>query len=229
MEIIDAGLMGVRSAVLRVSRRQTPLRFTIYPMVHLGERSFYDEVSRRLRDHDLIVAEGIIGASAGARKLTRTYRHAGGHHKLGLVEQSKSMVDVGVPVVWADLTGSEFDDGWRKVPFTERAIATVGAPLVAGYLRMFGSPEVLARHLKLDDDIAIDRWDPDSGLDRLVSDEREARLVRALQDIHERRHDERIDVAVVYGAAHALPVVQFLMAKLGYVVSSADWVTVFTY
>jgi hypothetical protein len=33
MDIIDAGLMGVRSVILPMRRAATPLRFTIYPKV----------------------------------------------------------------------------------------------------------------------------------------------------------------------------------------------------
>ena len=37
-----------------------------------------------------------------------------------------------------------------------------------------------------------------------------------------------IDVAVVYGAGHVRPVVSYLRARHGYIVASADWMTIFT-
>jgi hypothetical protein len=36
-------------------------------------------------------------------------------------------------------------------------------------------------------------------------------------------------VAIVYGAGHVLPVVTYMMAALGYVVTDAEWLTVFSY
>jgi hypothetical protein len=228
VDVIDVGAMGVRSAVLRCIRAATPLRFTIYPMIHLGEPAFYADISRRLRDHDLIVAEGIQGADRSVRNLTRAYRLAGGD-RLGLVEQTRKVVEVGVPVLWADMTGEDFGRRWREVPLAERAVAAGAAPLAGIYLRLFGSREFLARHLRVDDDTAIDSWRPDSGLDRLVCDRREALLVSALEDIDTQRRDEPIDVAIVYGAAHVLPVVRYLKAALGYVVRAAEWVRVFDY
>jgi hypothetical protein len=37
MQIIEVSVIGVRSGVLRLTRPDTPLRFEIYPMVHIGE------------------------------------------------------------------------------------------------------------------------------------------------------------------------------------------------
>jgi hypothetical protein len=105
---------------------------------------------------------------------------------MGLVEQTRAVVEVGVPIVWADMTGDEFERKWRKVPLGERLVATGAAPVVGMYLRMFGSREFLARYLAVNDDTAIDNWNPESGLNKLVCDEREALLVTVLGEIHER-------------------------------------------
>jgi hypothetical protein len=37
MQIIEVSVIGFRSGVLRLTRPDTPLRFEIYPMVHIGE------------------------------------------------------------------------------------------------------------------------------------------------------------------------------------------------
>jgi hypothetical protein len=228
MDIVDAGLMGVRSVILLLTRPATPLRFTIYPMVHLGEPAFYAEISRRLRGHDLIVAEGIQGADKAVRNLTRAYRFAGGRERLGLATQTREVVEVGVPIVWADMTGEDFRRGWRKVPLAERVVAAGAAPALGMYLRMFGSRETLARYLRVNDDTAIDDWNPNSGIEKLVSDERDVLLLKALGEVYEARRDEPINVAIVYGAGHALPTVRYLMG-LGYVARAPEWVTVFNY
>lgn len=228
MDIIDTGLMGVRSVILPMTRRATALRFTIYPMVHLGEPAFFAEISRRLRAHDLIVAEGIQGTSRAVRNLTRAYRMAGGQERLGLVTQTRDVVEVGVPIVWADMTGDDFGRRWRKIPLAERVVVAGAAPIAGIYLRTFGSREFLAKYLRVDDDTAIDNWNPDSGIEKLISDERDALLLKALGEIYEQRRDDEINVAVVYGAGHALPTVRYLMG-FGYVTRTPEWVTVFNY
>lgn len=228
MDIIDTGLMGVRSVILPMTRRATGLRFTIYPMIHLGEPAFFAEISRRLRGHDLIIAEGIQGASKAARNLTRAYRMAGGQERLGLATQTREVVEVGVPIVWADMTGEDFGRRWRKLPLTERVVAAGATPVVGMYLRMFGSREFLAKYLRVDDDTAIDNWNPNSSIEKLISDERDALLLKALGEVYEQRRDEELSVAVVYGAWHALPTVRYLMGR-GYVARAPEWVTVFNY
>ncbi|RSM85425.1 hypothetical protein DMH04_16855 [Kibdelosporangium aridum] len=232
MDVVEAGLLGLRAAVAQLTRRETPLRFTIYPMIHVAEPAFYAEVSRRLRDHDLIVAEGIqrsAGSPSKASLLTQVHRLTSRSERLGLVEQTRAVYEVGVPILWADMSGAEFDAKWRKLPLVERAAASVAAPLTGLYLRAFGTREALARQVATDDDTDIDEWRPELGLDRLIRDDRDALLIQAVTKIYEERRHEHIDVAIVYGAAHVPPLVAYLMAALGYVVIDAEWVTVFDY
>jgi hypothetical protein len=87
MQIIEVSDLGVRSAVIWLQRRETPMRFVLFPMLHLGTPSFYAEVTRRLRACDLVVAEGIRGRSIQASALTLTYRLSGGARRGGLVVQ----------------------------------------------------------------------------------------------------------------------------------------------
>src|SRR5690242_20167722 len=63
MQFIESSIVGVRSAVLTLGRRASPMRFMLFPMVHVGERSFYDQVTARLRTCAIIVAEGAPSAS----------------------------------------------------------------------------------------------------------------------------------------------------------------------
>jgi hypothetical protein len=228
MEVVDAGLLGLRSAISQLVKRGTPLRFTIYPMIHLAEASFYAEISRRLRSHDLIVAEGISGEDKSGHTALHSFRPAVAA-RLGLVLQTRELVEVGVPVLWPDMPGAEFGRRWRKLPLAERIIATTAGPVVGMYMRTFGTREQLAGHLATDDDIDLDEWNPELGLNRLIRDDRDALLIEAVTKIHAERQNERIDVAVVYGAGHVPPLVTYLMAALDYVVTGAEWVTVFDY
>jgi hypothetical protein len=69
MQIVEVSIAGVRSAVLRLRRHDTLLRFLIYPMVHVGEPAFYAAVTERLRGCDLIVTEGVDGDSIADKLL----------------------------------------------------------------------------------------------------------------------------------------------------------------
>ncbi len=143
MDIINVSVMGVRSVVLRLRHRDNPLRFTVYPMIHLAEASFYERVAARLAAADLVVMEGVQGPRT--RLLTMTYRLAGGNSRLGLVVQPHDLVPDGVPVVRPDMTAEEWRDGWRQVHLHERALVWFLAPIFALSLRIFGTRRLLAR------------------------------------------------------------------------------------
>jgi hypothetical protein len=58
MQFIESSIIGLRSAVTTFTHPATPLRFVLFPMVHVGEQQFYDEVAARVRLCQVIVAEG---------------------------------------------------------------------------------------------------------------------------------------------------------------------------
>jgi hypothetical protein len=228
VDIIDAGDLGVRTVVLELRRKGTPCRFTIYPMIHVGEASFYGEVSARLATHDLIVAEGIIGPSRATSMLTKFYRSKAFLDRVGLQVQSHELYDVGVPIVVPDMTGPEFDRRWSGIGLPERAMWSVLAPATRLYLDAFASREMLASQLQLDCDTLAIEERPGFALDEIVLDQRDVLLCEAVTRIHTQRCEEDINVAVVYGAAHVPPLVAHLRARHGYVPRSGEWLQVFS-
>jgi hypothetical protein len=227
MDIIHVSDLGVRSVVLELRRKGTPCRFTIYPMIHLGEASFYREVSARLAAHDLIVAEGIIGPSPTTSYITQVYRSRKLQSRLGLQVQTGDLYDVGVPLVTPDMSGPELERRWRAIGLPERAMWYVMTPAARLYFEMFASRELLASYLQLDcDTLAIEE---PSGfeLDEIITDQRDALLCEAVTRIHTERCEEDINVAVVYGAAHVAPLVKHLR-RHGYVTRGGEWLQVFS-
>src|SRR5262245_50615660 len=104
MQIIEVTGFGVRSAVLRLRNRDSALQFVIYPMVHIARAEFYGEVTARLRDASLVVAEGVRPSagrrgSALASALTLSYRIARFNRRANLVEQDIDYIALGVPVL----------------------------------------------------------------------------------------------------------------------------------
>jgi hypothetical protein len=58
MQYIESSVIGIRSAVITLKHRVTPLRFVLFPMVHVAEPEFFAAVEARAGECDLIVAEG---------------------------------------------------------------------------------------------------------------------------------------------------------------------------
>lgn len=151
MQLIEVSDLWVRSAQIRLQRRGTPMRFVLFPMLHLGAPSFYEDVTRRLRACDLVVAEGIHGRSLTASALVLTYELFGRVRRDGLVVQRIDYRALGVPAVSPDMSASEFGKGWRRLPLTLRLAVWTLVPLYALGMLFFGSREVVARNAEVDD------------------------------------------------------------------------------
>ena len=80
--------------------------------------------------------------------------------------------------------------------------------------------------LRTRNDILRDETIP--GFDAAFSDERDQRLIGAIESAQARDAPGN-KVAIVYGAAHMHAVLNHLMAKHGYHVVGSDWLTVMDY
>ena len=74
MQYIEASVIGIRSAVITLKHRVTPLRFVLIPMVHVAEPDFYREVAALARECALIVAEGVPSRYAPIQALMAKLR-----------------------------------------------------------------------------------------------------------------------------------------------------------
>ena len=72
MQIIESSIIGVRSAVRQFISSDGKLTVTIYPVLHIGEQQFYDQVYSEALSHDIVLAEGI--KSPIVQRITRSYR-----------------------------------------------------------------------------------------------------------------------------------------------------------
>jgi hypothetical protein len=233
MQIIEASVIGVRSAVIIFRRPDTPMQIVLFPMLHLGTKGFYKAVTARLRECQLVVAEGIRGRSGTTSLLTMSYRLLGRSRRLGLVVQNLHLDTLGIPVIRPDMTGKELDSRWRKeVSRLHRFLIIPAVPVFAVGMLMFGTRRVLGRYLALDDLPTREQEMADAAfedIDKLIVHDRDVLLIDALTEIHKERRTEAIKVAVVYGAGHMPAVAAVLVARLGYHARSAEWLTVFDY
>lgn len=219
MQFIESSIVGVRSAVLTLARRASPMRFQLFPMVHIGERSFYDQVTTRLGNCAIIVAEGVTKGFTPMQDRMSRVRFD------DLVDQNVALdIDaLGVPVFWEYTPRPPESRG-------ERLGATAMDSVDAIVLRLLGRYGDPLRMPSLDEaDDHDDRWvDGRAGKwlrDRIV-DRRDDALKRRLTALHEEHHARPFTVAVVYGAAHMPAVVEHLRGEYGYYVKDAEWLVV---
>ena len=230
MQIIENSIVGTRSAVLRLRRRGSQLEFVIFPMLHVGMPSFYDEVARQLRECDLLVVEGVTGDTVAGSLLTMTYQVIPLDEKSGLIEDNIPYGDLGVPLISPDMTGEEFDDGAQRLSLKTKVLMFGVAPIAAATMNLFNARErlLLSRDIELNDLPTAEEElesDESASFRELVLGRRDEKVVAALTELVTDRATEQLQVAVVYGAAH-VPGILTGLAKLGYRVTTADWITV---
>jgi hypothetical protein len=227
MQIIENSIVGTRSAVLRLRRRGSELEFVVFPMLHVAMPEFYQEVTRRLRECDLLVVEGVIGDSVAGSALTLSYQVISLNQDSGLVEDDIPYGDLGVPVITPDMTGEEFDKGVGELPLKTRLMMWGITPVAAALNFFNGRERLLSPDIEVNDlPTAAEELEPDevAAFRDLLIGRRDEKVLTALAEVDAERSGEPIQVAVVYGAAH-VPGIVIGLSKLGYRVATADWIT----
>jgi hypothetical protein len=247
MQFIESSIIGLRSAVTTFTRPATPLRFILFPMVHVGEQQFYDEVAARARLCQVIVAEGTPSQFVPAQEWMARQRWG------PFVDQMAALrlESLGVPVCWeatpdrrpenepgirpGTRTGKR--DGRRsgnrqKSPVEDliSRVTDVAGAATIGLARKFIDPRILdsVDQAETYDDSAgnlAGGWF-DRNFEYNVRTVRDARLTGRLDEIHRDRAAEPAIAGVIFGAAHMPAVAAHLCGKLGYIAASSEWLTV---
>ncbi|WP_329259001.1 hypothetical protein OG417_21805 [Actinoallomurus sp. NBC_01490] len=219
MQFIESSIVGLRSAVITLTCRTSPLRFMLFPMVHVGEPSFYAEVTARVRKCAIIVAEGPPAGTAPLQERMSRLRLD------RLVDQNNALDlgSLGIPVFWEAVPPPARTPAERVRHTAEDAFGAVALRLLGRY----GDPLKLPSRDQAEsyDERWVEgraaRWFRDRVVDR-----RDDALNRRLSALHQEHRERPITVAVVYGAGHMPAVVEHLRAEFDYSVKEAEWLMV---
>ena len=231
MQFIEKNSFNVRSAVYRFKKSGSGLEFLIFPMIHVGSPEFYQEISRRLSSCDLILAEGV--KSRRAYLITLSYRIVKHIRRMDLVTQQDGMrvESFRDKIVNADMDGQAFDERWSSLPVSLRVQLFIIIPVFVVYLFLFGTREMLAKNIALDDlpsfEEIISEAENFEQLDSLIIDERDRKLIEHIARLEDHQTKDSQQVGIVYGARHMRTTIAFLMQKLNYRIVKAEWVKVF--
>ena len=229
LQIIESTDYGVRSAVLRLEAGEADPAFVLFPMIHVAEPAFYEEIGRRLEDCDLVLCEGVRSPTSSL--LTSSYRFYADSPRLGLVSQSSmKMSHVADRTLHADVQGEAFEARWWRSGTWLRFLVPLVAPFFGLYLRHFGTRRFIAHGLGLN--LRRSRADnlregDDRELRALLLDWRNRRLIRVIDQQRRKHRDGEVSIAVLYGAGHMRAVLRHLLDECGYRVAKAEWTTVF--
>ncbi|MFD6162540.1 hypothetical protein ACFWF7_02985 [Nocardia sp. NPDC060256] len=220
MQITEFSIFGLRSAVIDLRVRGEPLTFRLFPMVHIGQRQFYQEVADRLRASDLIVSEGTDTPSSTGLAIVLAMRMTFQRAARTLVHQDIDHAALGVPVVWPDAYSRS--NRRRRMVFLSVLDLLLLTPFYVAVMALGGRGWLLRTRFEISDNTEVRL--------RFMNDvfihDRDKALVSALAEIHQERRGRHEVVAIVYGAAH-MPAVLAGLNAFGYRAVGADWLTVF--
>ncbi len=230
MQIIESTAFGVRSAIIRLEAGNGAPRFHLFPMIHIADPEFYEEIAQRLNGCDLVLCEGIKSPTVSL--LTLSYRFCEKNPRLGLVSQKAMKLDhLEGRLIHADVSAERFEKRWWKLATWLRIILPLVAPLYGLYLRYFGTRTDIARGLGTNlrksrrEILAGEEYE--KVMDVLL-DWRDRRLLDVIDQTRLRNKNADISIAVLFGANHMRAVIRHLIDNLGYHITKAEWVTVFT-
>jgi hypothetical protein len=231
MQFIEKNALNVRSAIYHLRKDDGNLEFILFPMVHVGTKEYYADISRRLANCDVILAEGID--SKRTSLLTLSYRIVKKIRRMDLITQSDGM-NVSMfraKILNTDMAGHVFDERWTALPLSLKAQIFALIPFYLVYLILFGTRETIAHNIALQDfpsrDETLLQDENLDKLDDLLIDKRDQQLIGNIEKLHDTGRYDKKTVGVIYGAMHMRNIVSFLLRKLNYKVKKAEWVTVF--
>lgn len=225
MQIVERSMMGVRAARQTMQSPDKQVSVTLFPMIHIGQESFYRQVHADALQHDVVLVEGV--RSPVTRLITSSYRWID-KAKLQLVVQPRipTALDGNPRIVHADLSTEEFHLQWSKLPFWLKLLVGIFAPLVGIHRRLFATRESLAKAMEMEDRLSSDEilsLDPRfAALRQTILHVRDQRLIERLGEELDRVADRPNKIAIIYGAAHMRAVLAEL-SRRNFRTAGATW------
>ena len=177
MQFTEKNSFNLRAAVYSLKKDSTSLEFVVFPMIHVGSREFYQEISRRLASCDLLLVEGLKSRKAAI--LTLSYRLIKKIRRMDLITQHEGirLDEFSNEILNTDMEGNAFDERWSTLPITLRVQLFLLVPIFVVYLFIFGTRELLAENLVVEDlpspEEVLSEDESFSRFDSLMVDERD--------------------------------------------------------
>ena len=132
MQILERSSAGLRSARTELTAPGKPT-FTLFPMIHIADRAFFERVRADAHDHDLVLREGVkhsLGRAAGRMHWLAT---AAAHN----LSAEGQIVQGHGARHWqnSDIDPTKFDAKISKVPWWIRGLIYLLAPVVGLIMR----------------------------------------------------------------------------------------------
>lgn len=223
LQFLSSWQGGIRSNRITWKKRDSRLAFRTYPMLHIGSREFYEEVSEQLARADFVLVEGVDWTRSG--KGGPLYDLTA--KTLGLATERRFLIAPShQAVINIDMPHTTFLGAFKKLSFLSRLYLRF-----ARYIYWWWAEQVVSipRARK----IVLDRWanlvkkSPLTDRDELLITRRDtyiARNLRAFAGDHEDVEQDSM-ATIVFGAGH-MPAIAACLRDLGYRIVEKTWMDV---
>lgn len=223
MQITERTDVGLNTARITLEAAGKPT-ITLFPMIHVADRDFFELVRDDAARHDLVLREGVNARPAWIAN--RSFRLvAGGAAGLSFQGDHMPVNSLGHSRL-ADMDGAIFMQKWRALPLWFRLAAIIMLPAAWLFLRFRGARRWIAEEMT-DHDAHATAEDilPGDGavgqLRKLLLTERDAIL--AAHCDHAIDEGGADTIAVVYGAAHMPALMRHLVRTQRYRATGSRW------
>lgn len=229
MQFIEKNSFNVRSALYSMEKADSNTKFLLLPMVHIGTRAYYEQVTEKINKCDLVLLEGVKSKRAGL--LTLSYRVVRLIKRMDLVTQQEALdiTSFRNKILSADIKGEEFDHKWQSQAIWFRLQIYLMLPVYILYLMCFGTRQLIAEQMAVDDlqssDEILFSDKHTEKLDDILLNERDKIVVKCISNLLVR--NDSLTIAVVFGASHMRRIVEYLYGEQGFRITNSEWLTVF--
>jgi len=218
---------GLRTADLTFTSPRRLAIVRLFPVVHIGQRRYYDALLRELKRCDYVLYELAGGASRPAGHQV-SYRWAA--RFLGLAAQVEAINYRHPPANWihADFDAEQWRRARQQLPWYTNLllrqmnlITALAALVLAIFHRRDLIGRLLARMMEMETSLG-----ERTAFERVLVDERNAIILRRLAEVEARLAavGRPAVVGILYGAYHMPALDRALVNDLGYTCTQAEWI-----
>lgn len=226
MQIVDSNDFNLRTAVYLFERGN--VEFLLIPMLHVGSKEFYREVSQQLEKCDSIIYEGIGLKRFGA--VWNSYRRFARRLNLCYQNDELDIKRFQSKLIHADYAGEVAEKEWKKIPLIGRILFKISYPIGLTLLSLREDRKSFAKtfrkHEEIDDQFWFMKIGKSNSVSKFITEKRN-KVIK--QKIDEQLLDVSKDdwrIGVIYGAAHMPEIVHYLMNYHKFIVKDSWFLTV---
>lgn len=199
-------------------KEDSNISITIYPMIHIGNKEFYINISKELESEDLILVEG-----TGWKKKGKLYDLFA--HRLNLVTQAELIYPREKEIKNIDMPVNLFRKHFFRLPIKDIIFmmffriylwfVTIKYEDVNWVEELLSS---LATHYKVDENTEVDD---------LLLTKRDLIIVKNLNEVINKKHKARTSsdvysIGIVFGAGH-IPAITKSLYQSGFRIKKKSW------